>query len=63
MTDHVDVYDMIARTSRTLGKKVKESGDRPKYSKYVSELQDNLIGVNNQSSAIDVMTDFLQKYE
>ena len=63
MTDHVDVYDLIARTSNCLRKKMKGPDDRPKYSRYVSEIQGNLIGVNNQDSAIEVMSNFLQKYE
>ncbi len=60
--EHDDVYVLIAQTSVLLRKKVRELGPKPKYPKYIREIQGNLTGVNNGTDTISAMKGFIRKY-
>ena len=60
---HRNVYDLIARTSRVLSKNVNSLGSNPKWPKSVTEIQENLSFVNDKEGTIQVMVNFINKYE
>lgn len=62
MTQHVDIYDLIAKTSNVLKTAMKREG-KAKYPECIEFAQSNMAGKTSCADAIGFMQQVIQKYD
>lgn len=62
MTEHVDIYALIAGTSAVLKKAVRQEG-KSKYPKCIAEVQSNLAGKTIYADIVEYMQKTISKYD